>query len=57
MSIPCDEPEIVFQHQCRDPEVVIGARSADAFQLHKEARVVLSRLPAREQNPTGCLSE
>ncbi len=39
------------------PEVIIGDRTAGPFELHKEPRVVLSRLPAREQNSDGGLGE
>ena len=52
-----DQYQVMLQDERRDPEVVVRYRRAGALELNKQPGVVLSRLPAREQNPNGGLGE
>jgi hypothetical protein len=57
MLVSSDEHQVMFERECRDPQVVIGNGSAGALELNEYTRIVLCRFPARKQNINGLLSE
>lgn len=57
MLVTGDQYQVMLQHECGDPEVVVGNGRARALQLNEQPGVMLRRLPAREQDPNGVLGE
>jgi hypothetical protein len=57
MSISCDECQVMFQRERRDPQIVVRNRCTGVLELHKQSRIVVRRFPAREQDSNGILRE
>ena len=51
VPIAGDQLEIVFQHQRRNPKIIVRDRRPGAFELYKQTRILLGGFARRKQNP------
>ncbi len=57
VAVSRDQYEVVFEHQCCDPEVIVGNRCAGPPELNENSRIMFRCLPAGQEHANGGLGE